>query len=458
MITPAARRRAVGVLAVERAVGERLGVAADRRERRAQVVRDAEQERALEPRAASSSAAIDVERVGDARRSRPRCDRRGATRALRSPLASTRAVDSTAASGRVSRRASHTRRARCTRAAPPAAASRNAGTARDGRSVCTGSVSTSTGSCACAGRACSGSARNTMSPRRPVTVSPAQECLRVWSVGRVDPVGQREEVGVSASAPASNAPRPADIGDRRRRRRCASRNAAARRRAGACRGSGAGPAGLREPQRVPRGSRRVDARCERGAELASTLGLHGRRLGRAGRCTAARSAVPCTSEVGDTAGDGEHHHRDEHEAAEQPRAQRRTRSRSRASSRRRVEAVADAAHGRDRHRVAELLAHLRDVHVDGARVAEPVVAPHAVEDLLARRARGPVARRGTAAGRTPSSVNSTGVVVDAHLAPADVDRDAAGLHDLGAPAPPSTRRSTAFTRATSSAGENGLVR
>ena len=38
-------------------------------------------------------------------------------------------------------------------------------------------------------------------------------------------------------------------------------------------------------------------------------------------------------------------------------------------------------------RAVELLADLREVHVDRALVAEPVVAPHAVEDLLAARAR-----------------------------------------------------------------------
>ena len=48
-----------------------------------------------------------------------------------------------------------------------------------------------------------------------------------------------------------------------------------------------------------------------------------------------------------------------------------------------LEPVADAAHRVDAHRAVELLAHLRDVHVDRAGVAEPVVAPHAVEDLLA---------------------------------------------------------------------------
>src|SRR6202042_1518655 len=66
-------------------------------------------------------------------------------------------------------------------------------------------------------------------------------------------------------------------------------------------------------------------------------------------------------------------------AASGPRASRRSRS-----SFRSVEAIPEPADGRDRYRVADLLAHLRDVHVDGARVAEPVVAPHAVEDLLAR--------------------------------------------------------------------------
>jgi hypothetical protein len=34
-------------------------------------------------------------------------------------------------------------------------------------------------------------------------------------------------------------------------------------------------------------------------------------------------------------------------------------------------------------RAVDLLADLRDVHVDGADVAEPVVAPNAIENLLA---------------------------------------------------------------------------
>ena len=52
------------------------------------------------------------------------------------------------------------------------------------------------------------------------------------------------------------------------------------------------------------------------------------------------------------------------------------------SSRSRLQPVTDPAHGRDLDGVAELFAHLRDVHVDGARVAVPVVAPHTVQDLL----------------------------------------------------------------------------
>src|SRR5262245_58529701 len=48
-----------------------------------------------------------------------------------------------------------------------------------------------------------------------------------------------------------------------------------------------------------------------------------------------------------------------------------------------LQAVADATNGHDGRGVPELLADLRDVHVDGARVAEPVEAPHPVEDLLA---------------------------------------------------------------------------
>src|SRR5438309_4353167 len=48
-----------------------------------------------------------------------------------------------------------------------------------------------------------------------------------------------------------------------------------------------------------------------------------------------------------------------------------------------VEPVADAPHGGDGHRVAQLLADLGHVDVDRAGVAVPAVAPDAVEDLLA---------------------------------------------------------------------------
>ncbi len=122
-----------------------------------------------------------------------------------------------------------------------------------------------------------------------------------------------------------------------------------------------------------------------------------------------------------------------------------------------VEPVADSANGVDAHARVDLLAHLRDVDVDGADVAEPVEAPHAVEDLL-------TAQRPTrAVGEEAEEVELLGrerdrLAVDADLAAPGVDGDVADLDDLGrAPPPPSARRRTAFTRATSSAGENGLV-
>ena len=108
-------------------------------------------------------------------------------------------------------------------------------------------------------------------------------------------------------------------------------------------------------------------------------------------------------------------------------------------------------------RVAELLADLRDVHVDGARVAEPVVAPHAVEDLLAgEREPGPL-------GEEAQQVELLGRELDRLVGDRGPRADrcrwspSPACTTSGA-GPPSTRRSTAFTRATSSAGENGLVR
>src|SRR5439155_1606812 len=50
----------------------------------------------------------------------------------------------------------------------------------------------------------------------------------------------------------------------------------------------------------------------------------------------------------------------------------------------RIESVSDAAHRIDADRGGELLAHLRDVDVDRPRVAEPVVAPYAVDLGVAR--------------------------------------------------------------------------
>src|SRR5262252_3457538 len=95
----------------------------------------------------------------------------------------------------------------------------------------------------------------------------------------------------------------------------------------------------------------------------------------------------------------------------------------------RLQPVPDPAHGLDLDSVAELLAHLRDVHVHGAGVAVPVVAPHAVEDLLARE------REARPFGEVPQQVELLRreldrVTGDAHLAPAGVDGDLADLHDL----------------------------
>ena len=69
-ITSAARMRAS--LALDGAVGDRFGVAADRGERRAQVVRHGEQERALEPTRDVERVGHGVDRVRQARRARRR--------------------------------------------------------------------------------------------------------------------------------------------------------------------------------------------------------------------------------------------------------------------------------------------------------------------------------------------------------------------------------------------------
>src|SRR6185436_18124882 len=46
--------------------------------------------------------------------------------------------------------------------------------------------------------------------------------------------------------------------------------------------------------------------------------------------------------------------------------------------------VADPPHGHDRRRITELLPQLPNVDVDRARVAGERVAPHALEELVAR--------------------------------------------------------------------------
>ena len=118
-------------------------------------------------------------------------------------------------------------------------------------------------------------------------------------------------------------------------------------------------------------------------------------------------------------GEPEHHDREQHHRRDEPRA-RATRPSPHDGS----EPVADAAHGVDAHRAVELLADLREVHVDGARVAEPVVAPHAVEDLLAAQ------REARAFGEEAEELELLGrerdrLVAHAHFAAAEVDRRAA---------------------------------
>ena len=95
------------------------------------------------------------------------------------------------------------------------------------------------------------------------------------------------------------------------------------------------------------------------------------------------------------------------------------------------------------------------MHVDGARLDIDVLAPHRVEQLLARE---------DAAGMLHE------VAQQAELGRAEMDRLAAARHpvrdqvhdDVGVaaaprrPAPGRMRRSTARMRATSSVGENGL--
>ena len=123
-----------------------------------------------------------------------------------------------------------------------------------------------------------------------------------------------------------------------------------------------------------------------------------------------------------------------------------------------VQPVADAPHRGERQVVAELLAELAHVDVDGALVADPAVAPHAVEQLPAAEGEAlvfeQVGEQVELAGREGDRR-----AVEPRLAAADVDLDAArpcGTAGWLARLP-SDRRRSAFTRATSSRGENGLV-
>src|SRR5438270_1664396 len=94
------------------------------------------------------------------------------------------------------------------------------------------------------------------------------------------------------------------------------------------------------------------------------------------------------------------------------------------------EAVPDAPHGGERQGVAELLAELANVDVDGALVAVPSRSPHAVEELLTGESQAGVV------GQEPEQVElSRGkrhdVTADACLAPSCVDLHPAHEHDVG---------------------------
>ncbi len=155
------------------------------------------------PRAASSCAAIELSAFATSASS---SSARGSrvTRALRSPLARERAVDSTAASGWLSRRASASE-SRTHASSAPDAARRNAGTARRGRSVCTGSVRMRTGSSVRPAMDARGSARNARPPRRPVTVAPPRRSAGSRSVAAT-PAGNVKRSESAVPAPASTVP------------------------------------------------------------------------------------------------------------------------------------------------------------------------------------------------------------------------------------------------------------
>src|SRR5262249_50093087 len=86
----------------------------------------------------------------------------------------------------------------------------------------------------------------------------------------------------------------------------------------------------------------------------------------------------------------------------------------------RSDLVADPPHGDDRRGVPELAAQLADVHVDGARVAGERVAPHPLEQLVAREHEAAVVEQ------LPEQVELLRrelylLAVHARLAPAGVD-------------------------------------
>src|SRR4051794_8304038 len=101
--------------------------------------------------------------------------------------------------------------------------------------------------------------------------------------------------------------------------------------------------------------------------------------------------------------------------------------------------VADAPHGDDRRRVAELAPELAHVDVDGARVARERVAPDALEELVAGE------HEAAMVEQLPEEVELLRrelhlVVADAHLAPPGVDVQVAVLDDGALPLAPIGRR------------------
>ena len=109
--------------------------------------------------------------------------------------------------------------------------------------------------------------------------------------------------------------------------------------------------------------------------------------------------------------------------------------------------------------MAELLAQLRDVDLDRARLAGRAEAPHRLQQLIARDHLAGVAQQ--VLEQVELALGELDLrAVDAHLAgAAGQDHRAELEHVLGVggrPALPARRR-TALTRAVSSRGENGLA-